>query len=270
MPIRGNAFFREAAGNAGYYMPLQRAIDDGKVVIREESESGRVNTLLIRNLSQDTIFIMSGEILVGGKQDRVIASDMLIVPQSGQVKLPVFCVEKGRWRYKGDETDAKFKEYYGMANEHLRNLIDHRASQEQIWDEVKKSNERDRISSETDAYTAHAKNPAFRREEQTYLEFFQNVFESQTDVVGVIAVSGNQIEGCDLFISNQLFRQEFPKLLYSYIDDAITYGGPITLSQAEIERYVAMLLNPDTQRAFVDEKGKAFQRGNQTIHISIY
>ncbi len=270
VPIRGNLFFREAAGNAGYYVPLQAAIDSGKIIIREESASGRVNTLLIRNLSQDTIFVMAGEVLQGGKQDRVIASDMLIAPQSGQVKLPVFCVEKGRWKYKGDETDTKFKEYYGMANEHLRNLIDRRANQTQIWDDVKKSNERDHIDSETDAYTAHEKNMEFRREEAAYLNFFQNVFEQQADVVGVVAVSGNQIEGCDVFISNQLFRQEFPKLIYSYIDDAITYGSAISVSQAEIERYVATLLNPDTQRAFVDEKGKVFQRGNQIIHIAIY
>jgi len=268
IPVRAKSDFQRVLGNMGYYISLQEAIDQDKVAINEVNRSGRVNTLLVRNLSTDTLFVMSGEILIGGKQDRVIASDMLIPPNNGETKLPVFCVEKGRWEYKGG--DAKFSTYYGMANEHLRDIIDHGANQQQVWREVSSTNKKDNVYSPTEAYTAHAENRRFRKQEQEYVDFFVNVFEGQDDIIGVIAVTGNVIEGADLFISNRLFLQEYRKLMYAYMDDAITYGAPIRIDQAAIDDYVNQLLTPQNQRAFVEEKGQAFRRGNQVIHIAVY
>jgi hypothetical protein len=270
IPIRTKDNFRQIVGNMGYYISLQEAIDTDKVAISEVNKSGSVNTLLIRNLSQDTLFVMSGEILIGGKQDRVIASDMLIAPNSGQVKLPVYCVEKGRWKYKNDGNDEKFKEYYGMANEHLRDIVDHQKGQQSVWNEVSKTNKKDGVYSNTDAYTAHAENREFRKQEEEYVRFFEKIFDNQSDIIGVIAVTGNQIEGADLFVSNKLFKQEYRKLIYSYLDDAITYGAPVNVEKNTIDNYINQLLNPQTQLNFVKEKGQAFRRGNQVIHIAVY
>ncbi len=268
VPIRAKDNFRRIIGNMGYYISMQEAIDADKVAISEINRAGRVNTLLVRNLSTDTLFVMAGEILIGGKQDRVVASDMLIPPNNGQSKLPVYCVEKGRWEYGNNGT--KFTEYYGMANEHLRNIIDHKGSQREVWSEVSKSNKRDGVNSRTEAYTAHANNRRFRQQEQEYINFFENVFNGQDDIIGVIAVTGNLIEGADLFVSNRLFMQEYRKLIYAYTDEAITYGAPIRVKNSTIENYINQLLNPQLQQGFVEEKGQAFRRGNQVIHISVY
>jgi hypothetical protein len=268
IPIRANDEFRRILGNLGYYISLQEAIDRDKVAINEINRSGRVNTLLVRNLSSDTLFIMSGEILIGGKQDRVVANDILIPPNNGQTKLRVFCVEQGRWRYKKSGTG--FTSYYSMANEHLRDIIDHRGDQQTVWKEVSKSNKKDGVNSATDAYTAHAENRAFRRQEQEYMDFFENVFNGQDDVIGVIAVTGNVIEGADLFVSNRLFKQEYGKLIYAYLDDAITYGAPVDIDKSTIDNYANQLLNPQLQGPFVQEQGQAFRKGNQAIHIAVY
>ena len=268
IPIRAKENFDRVLGNMGYYISLQEAIDADLVAINEVNRSGRVNTLLVRNLSQDTLFVMSGEILIGGKQDRVVASDMLIPPNNGESKLPVYCVEKGRWKYKG--AGDKFTEYYGMANEHLRDLIDHDGGQQAVWREVSKSNKKDGVRSDTEAYTAHANDRRFRQQEQEYINFFANVFNGQDDVIGVIAVTGNLIEGADLFVSNRLFLQEYRKLIYAYADDAITYGSPVRVEKSTIDNYVNQLLTPQNQGRFVEEKGQAFRRGNQVIHIAVY
>jgi hypothetical protein len=268
IPIRATDNFRLMVGNMGYYISLQEAIDADKVAINEVSNSGTVNTLLVRNLSRDTLFVMSGEILIGGKQDRVVARDMLIPAGSGQVKLPVYCVEQGRWKYK--EGGTKFTEYYGMANEHLRDLIDHDAGQQAVWREVSKANKKDRLDSETDAYTAHADNKEFRRQEQEYVDFFANIFNGQNDIIGVLAVTGSVIEGADIFISNRLFQQEYRKLMYAYIDDAITYGAPVNVEMSTLENYLSQLLHPQLQQRFLQERGQAFRRGNQVIHIAVY
>ncbi|HKK39377.1 MAG TPA: LPP20 family lipoprotein, partial [Cryomorphaceae bacterium] len=105
VPIRINDNFRRMVGDMGHYISLQDAMDANLVAISEVSRSGRVNTLLVRNLSTDTLYLMAGEILVGGKQDRVVAEDMLVPPNTGESKLPVYCVEKGRWKYKNDGTN---------------------------------------------------------------------------------------------------------------------------------------------------------------------
>ena len=157
-----------------------------------------------------------------------------------------------------------------MANEHLRNLIDHNASQATIWREVSSSNKKDAINSNTSAYTAHADNQEFRRREAEYLRFFENIFNGQDDIIGVLAVTGNSIEGADLFVSNRLFTMEYRKLLYSYIDDAITYGAPVNVEKVTIDNYLTQLLTPQLQQSFVQEKGQAFRRGNQVIHIAVY
>lgn len=270
VPIRMKSNFRQAVGNMGYYVSLHQAMLNNEVAISEASQGGTVNTLLVRNQSADTLFIMSGEILQGGKQDRVVARDILIPPGEGRVKIPVYCVEKGRWQYKGGASDAKFTEYYGMANEHLRDIIDHRLGQNAVWDEVKKSNQRDGVQSRTDAYTDHANNRTFRRTEQEYLDFFQTAFVNDEDVLGVIAVTANRVEGCDLFISNRLFKLEYEKLIYSYIDEAVTYGGPVVATPAVINAYASDLLDFNRQGNFIEQRGQAFRKGFQVIHISTY
>lgn len=270
VPIRMKPSFRQAIGNVGYYVSLHQAMVNNEISVTEASQSGTVNTLLVRNQSADTLFIMSGEILQGGKQDRVVARDMLIPPGEGRVKIPVYCVEKGRWQYKGNASDAQFTEYYGMANEHLRDIIDHRLGQNAVWEEVKKSNDRDGVQSRTDAYTDHVNNRNFRRIEQGYVDFFSSIFDDEGDVIGVIAVTGNRVEGCDLFISNRLFRAEFEKLIYSYIDEAVTYGSPVVASPAVINAYANELLDFNRQANFIEQRGQAFRKAYQVIHISTY
>ncbi|MCG8386181.1 MAG: hypothetical protein MJA30_11610, partial [Cytophagales bacterium] len=68
----------------------------------------------------------------------------------------------------------------------------------------------------------------------------------------------------------RLFMQEYRKLIYAYTDEAITYGAPIRVKNSTIENYINQLLNPQLQQGFVEEKGQAFRRGNQVIHISVY
>ena len=157
-----------------------------------------------------------------------------------------------------------------MANEHLRDIIDHRLGQAQVWDEVSKSNKRDGVNSSTDAYTDHANNRTFRRAEQEYIDFFLNLFEQDDTILGVVAITENRVEGADLFINNSLFRQEFQKLIYSYIDEAVTYGAPIVIRQNVVEDYVNSLLDISRQGDFIDQRGQAFRKGQQVIHVSTF
>ena len=43
------------------------------------------------------MFLQAGDLLFGGKQDRVVAVSTLVPPRSGPISIDVFCVEKDRW-----------------------------------------------------------------------------------------------------------------------------------------------------------------------------
>ncbi len=57
----------------------------------------QVNQLVLVNNSKRPLILLAGEIVTGGKQDRVIGKDRIIPPESDPMDLGVFCVEPGRW-----------------------------------------------------------------------------------------------------------------------------------------------------------------------------
>jgi hypothetical protein len=85
---------------------LQEALEQKKVVVHE---TGSVSDLAIENVSRDVdVFIQSGDILKGGRQDRLISFSMIVPAQSGKVPLAAYCVEQGRWHQRGQEAPDQF------------------------------------------------------------------------------------------------------------------------------------------------------------------
>ena len=84
---------------------LQEALAKGSVQV---VETGRVNELQIENTGGEAVFIQAGDIVKGGKQDRVLTVSLLLPANSGRVPIASFCVEQGRWSPRGKEDHAKF------------------------------------------------------------------------------------------------------------------------------------------------------------------
>lgn len=115
-PIYANAAFVAQHQGVGKYVPLKDALEKKKVIITE-SNRGEVNTLFIENISKDTVMVLSGEVVQGGKQDRMIAQDFILYPRSGKKDVSVFCVEHGRWQPK---EGMDFKIYYTISSNEVR------------------------------------------------------------------------------------------------------------------------------------------------------
>jgi hypothetical protein len=80
--------------------PAQSPINDG--VLRplpqpQQYRGDQVNTLVLVNNSDKPLLLLAGEIVTGGKQDRVIAKDRIVRAGSDPIDLNVFCIEPGRW-----------------------------------------------------------------------------------------------------------------------------------------------------------------------------
>ncbi len=72
-------------------------------------ETEDVDELIVENLSPKyDVFIQSGDIVKGGKQDRVLAISIIIPRNSGKVSIEAFCVEAERWEGRGNESKREF------------------------------------------------------------------------------------------------------------------------------------------------------------------
>ena len=87
------------------FLTLQEALAQKKVKVYETKD---VNELAIRNLSNQDIYVQSGEIVRGGDQDRMISVDFIVPPRSGRMPIAAFCVESDRWSKRGNEENASF------------------------------------------------------------------------------------------------------------------------------------------------------------------
>ncbi|EAY31707.1 ARPP-1 family domain-containing protein [Microscilla marina] len=238
---------------------------------RRGGSSASVNNLYIENKSQDTLYIMAGEIVQGGKQDRVIAQDMVIPPNSGKINLSVFCVEKGRWSYKKSKNKDNFDGYYGVSSIALRKVVDTEQKQQKVWKEVERSNAKNAVKSGTSAYTEQKKNAKFKKEYLAYTHFFKNKFKGKSNVIGVIVATGDRVVGCDMFASPHLFQSQYQNLLGSYINEAVTDGAPVQIAEAKVEKYMSDLLDKELKNETeLKKKGKVFKHNRKKLHVSKY
>ena len=112
------------------YLTLDQGLKSGEVVITEAGKArglvrsrnshgnvmgsfvyggDEVNTLVLINNSSRPLLLLAGEIVTGGKQDRVIAKDRIVPPHSQPLDLGVFCIEPGRWVERTSKFDAAGK-----------------------------------------------------------------------------------------------------------------------------------------------------------------
>src|SRR5262249_52472725 len=116
------------------FLTLKEAMEAGEVVV---NETGSVNELTIENLSPDELYIQSGEIVKGGKQDRVLAYDLIVPSKSGVVPITSFCVESGRWSKRGNEETTRFNSSTDVvATKDLKIAAKRKQDQNEVWQQV--------------------------------------------------------------------------------------------------------------------------------------
>lgn len=74
----------------------------------EVHETDTVSQLLVQNKGAEDVFIQAGDIVKGGKQDRVVTASFVLPAKSKETAVPVYCVEAGRWAPRGNEDSRKF------------------------------------------------------------------------------------------------------------------------------------------------------------------
>lgn len=208
----------------------------------------QVNTLVLLNNSNRPLLLLAGEIVTGGKQDRVIGEDRIIPPNSGPVDLSVFCVEPGRWTAKSDTFGSAGAL---MAAPSVRLPAVAAKNQQEVWDNVHKSNAavaaqmdsstRAEVSS-TSSYADVMENRAVKSKiadvaapmERNYDAMFRELHKQ--NAIGIVVAVNGRIIWADLFASTDLLQDYWPKLIRSYAAEAVTSvtrGGAPDINAAQ-------------------------------------
>jgi len=253
-PIEANGDFLINNEGLSNWSTIEQALKSSRFRITEKKPFGRfddrdaVNNLLIHNKTQDTVFIMAGDVVKGGNQDRMIAQNMVVPPNSLQ-HINVFCVERNRWTARAEDSGnnpsemVAFNGYFNVASSDLRRTMQATNNQEDIWEKVNEITTRHEATSNTGTYGALATSETFNKLSTTYIEFFQEKMASRANVVGILAVSGDKILGVDLFGHPALFQAKYPSLLHSYITEAITNGSEVTIQEDQLKAYTKNFLS---------------------------
>jgi hypothetical protein len=139
-----------------------QALADGRLEVVEKG-AGDVNLLLARSTAAVPVVILEGDMLIGAKQNRLVAHTVVVGPGT-RVEIPVGCMERGRW----DARPGGFAAGVGVAEARMRRDLKmdvmasrrhgHRGSvdQSRLWDQVSHELTSCRVQSETSDYNVVA------------------------------------------------------------------------------------------------------------------
>ena len=233
------------------YLTLQEAMEQKKVIVHE---TGNVNELAIENVSDEDVYIQSGDVVKGGKQDRTIATDVIAQAHGGRMPIAAFCVEQGRWRRRGGEDQFQFGggSAYMVAGKDTKlasNVHTRAADQSAVWDAV--ANNQRKLSRSVGQSVSSSESPSslqlamenVRDDAAPYCDALRKTADGKDDVIGWAYAVNGQIYGANVYGSAGLFRKLWPKLLQSGATEALAEKGEkasaAAPSVAEVDSFLA-------------------------------
>jgi hypothetical protein len=220
------------------YLTLDEAFKAKVLAIKEMGEGGSVNTLLVSNSGDKPVYVMAGELLLGGKQDRIMGQSTVIPPKAARMEVAVFCVEHGRW--SGATNGFESGDTLSHATLRKKALFQ---GQGEVWDEVSRSNDKLHTKTDTDTYRKAAKklegDIASRKKE--ILSALDKVPKASGFAV---AISG-KVVGVEFFRSPVLFGKLREKLIGSYVAESLAVTDTGKHADATAKDVVAFMTNAE-------------------------
>jgi hypothetical protein len=267
------------------YLTLDDALNRGLVHITEVSVEGSVPDLKFTNESDDPVFLLDGEELIGAKQNRVLNLTIL-APAKRTIVIPVSCVEAGRWSRRSAKFTTSSQAHFARGRAHKMAQVSHslhasgerRSDQHEVWAQIGDKASRLNVASPTaamaDIYETHTKR----------VDAYADGFTVAPQQVGAVFVLNGEVIGFDLFDSPATLKKLLPKLVRSYALDAIEAvvekGGAeshravedllVAVRQAEAKTFAAVGEGVDIRLSGPNLTGAGLLVKGRVVHLSAF
>jgi len=272
------------------FLTLDEGLRSGEVVVTEAGsvpglirrhnrpiphyDGAEVNKLVLVNNSARPLLLLAGEIVTGGKQDRVIGKDRIVPPESDPVDLNVFCVEPGRWVASSDRFGASEKMYGAyaapggpgsapapmamMAQPSVRSKAMGDKNQQQVWDAVNAQKQQMAVAmtlsapaaageiGQTSSYAKVNENSEVKKRVDAIAKPIEQSYQSlihqlrDRNAVGVVVAVNGRVIWADVFASTDLLAKYWPKLVRSYASEAVvTRAKELEVTVAQAQAFLA-------------------------------
>jgi hypothetical protein len=226
---------------SGNISPLVRPRRRDGVWRERHSDGAQVNQVVLVNNSKKPLLLLAGEIVTGGKQDRIIGKDRLVPAESDPIDLSVFCVEPGRWvatsgNYNFKAPVAMGAAMGGMVQPSVRSKAMADKDQAKVWSEVQTSKRAmaadlapsvSETVEVTSSYAGAIQNEAVQHKLESVAAPMQQEYQSvirqlrDRNAVGVVVAVNGEVIWADVFASSNLLEKYWPKLVRSYAAEAM-------------------------------------------------
>jgi len=287
-PLRHEALsvfplFTEGNGRVNYLLS-DEALDAKSLVVEEVSESGSVPDLLVENKGDTRVLFIEGEELIGAKQNRILNTSILIAAHT-KTKIPVSCVEQGRWGYKtrrfgssGSHSPSKLR--YALKSSVTRSAKakrGHRSDQGKVWEEVERQQLAMGASSESAAMSDTFETFGDRMAE------YSDKIKYVEGATGVAVAIGKKVVALDLFDKPSTCKKIWGRLLSGFVMDALEEGAPsggaaeigdverllVDTGEAEWEQVDAVGEGEEYRSDFKDDHASALTFEDDLVHGSV-
>jgi len=248
-------------------LTLQEALAKGTVLVHE---TGDVNRLVIDNRGEDEVFVQAGEIVKGGKQDRVLTISMLLPKHSGPVPIGAYCVEQGRWERRGKEDASRFSSSETAMPSRKAKIAMKMPSadtgpirgqtggrQTDVWRDVADTQSKlaNNLGAPVTAPESRSslqlslENKQVRERIAAFVTALKPLIEKAPDSLGFAFAVNGVLNSADLYPSHGLFVKLWPKLLDAAVTEAIAEKTGKTETPPTPEKVLAFLDNAEKGRA---------------------
>lgn len=231
------------------FLTLQEALEQKKVIVYETKD---VNELAIENISNEDVYVQSGDIVKGGQQDRVLSTDLIVPPKSGKMPIDAFCVESGRWSKRAGERVETFSSSVDVVSiKDLKLAAKRSKSQGAVWEKVRVTQDKlsenvgERVNSTVSESSLQlaVENSKVRETADSYLKALTGITAGKKDVIGYVFAINGKVNSADVYGSSALFKKLWPKLLKANAVEAI----------AELQKDTFEPVKPESVSLFLAE-----------------
>jgi len=249
------------------FITLDQGLKDGVVKVNEQQGQAQVQQLEIDNQSDQYLFLQEGDRVVGGQQDRIIITSLVVPPKSGKMPLPSFCVEQGRWH--GDKAF-----HHGMnaalAPKEVREASKVVGQQPAVWESVRGIKHSAETSIAVNAPNTNTslnetlEAPQVKKLSDECADALKGILDEHPRAVGVVIAVNGKIEEVNVYPNQKVLSQLYPRLLQSYaLQAALAKNQP----QPEKTVEVADVRTFMTERKEQAEASKREVNGDNTLML---